>query len=83
LRHLGHDVSRTRSGVESPAADLALLALIYDTGARVQEIASGAAPAGDPDPYRVPRVLADTEDTGDTGDADDADDAEDEDEAQA
>jgi hypothetical protein len=24
LRHLGHDVSRTRSGVESPAADLAL-----------------------------------------------------------
>ena len=36
-----------------------LLAQARAEDARVQEIASSAAPAGDPDPYRVPRVVSD------------------------
>jgi ribosome-binding factor A len=41
-----------------------LLAQAREADARVQQIASGAAPAGDPDPYRVPRVVED-DDEGD------------------
>ena len=36
-----------------------LLAQAREADARVQAIASGAAPAGDADPYRVPRVSTD------------------------
>ncbi|MBC7680623.1 MAG: 30S ribosome-binding factor RbfA, partial [Pseudorhodobacter sp.] len=52
----------------------ALLATAREADAKVQEIASGAAPAGDADPYRVPRVLddggVDDEDDDDDGDGD-------------
>ena len=36
-----------------------LLAAARAEDARVQELASSAAPAGDPDPYRAPRVVED------------------------
>ncbi len=36
-----------------------LLAAARAEDARVQELASAAAPAGDPDPYRAPRVVED------------------------
>lgn len=36
-----------------------LLALAREQDARVQEIATAAEPAGDADPYRVPRVIED------------------------
>jgi ribosome-binding factor A len=39
-----------------------LLAKAREADARVQVIASGAAPAGDADPYRAPRVLEAAED---------------------
>ena len=39
-----------------------LLALAREQDARVQEIATAAEPAGDADPYRVPRVIEDGED---------------------
>ena len=39
-----------------------LLAQARAEDARVQELASSAAPAGDPDPYRAPRVAAEEED---------------------
>jgi len=49
----------------------ALLATAREADAKVQEIASGAAPAGDADPYRVPRVLDDGGvDDGDVSDGD-------------
>jgi ribosome-binding factor A len=54
-----------------------LLAEARAADARVQELASGAAPAGEADPYRVPRVVLE-EDLVDTDD-----DLEDEDEARA
>lgn len=38
-----------------------LLAKARAEDARVQEIATGALPAGDSDPYRVPRVSADSD----------------------
>jgi len=39
-----------------------LLALAREQDARVQEIATAAEPAGEADPYRVPRVIEDGED---------------------
>ncbi|MCW2569087.1 MAG: ribosome-binding factor [Mycobacterium sp.] len=36
-----------------------LLAKAKEADARVQELASGAAPAGDADPYKAPRVVLD------------------------
>ena len=39
-----------------------LLALAREQDARVQEIATAAEPAGDADPYRVPRMIEDGED---------------------
>ncbi len=39
-----------------------LLAVAREQDARVQEIATAAEPAGDADPYRVPRVIEDGED---------------------
>ncbi|MCW2586413.1 MAG: rbfA [Frankiales bacterium] len=42
-----------------------LLAQAREADARVQQIASGAAPAGDPDPYRVPRAVEDDDDEDD------------------
>ena len=39
-----------------------LLALAREHDARVQEIATAAEPAGEADPYRVPRVIEDGED---------------------
>jgi ribosome-binding factor A len=41
-----------------------LLAKAREADARVQVIASGAAPAGDADPYRAPRVIEEDEDEG-------------------
>lgn len=38
-----------------------LLAAARAEDARVQELASSAAPAGDPDPYRAPRVVDEAE----------------------
>ncbi len=45
-----------------------LLAVARAEDARVQELATGALPAGDPDPYKVPRVPEDTEDVEDEAD---------------
>jgi ribosome-binding factor A len=42
-----------------------LLAKARAEDARVQEMAAGAEPAGDPDPYRVPRELDDDDDAED------------------
>ena len=42
-----------------------LLAEARAADARVQEMASSAAPAGDADPYRAPRVIADSDDLED------------------
>jgi ribosome-binding factor A len=39
-----------------------LLAKAREADARVQVIASGAAPAGDADPYKAPRVIEEAED---------------------
>jgi ribosome-binding factor A len=43
-----------------------LLAQARAEDARVQAIAEGAAPAGDADPYRAPRVLTEDEDEAET-----------------
>ena len=59
-----------------------LLAAARAEDARVQELAEGAQPAGDPDPYRVPGERDELGvDEGGSGDAD-LDDAADEDEAE-
>ncbi len=42
-----------------------LLAQARAEDARVQEIAAGAQPAGDPDPYKAPRALDDDSDDSD------------------
>ena len=42
-----------------------LLAAARAEDARVQEIASAAAPAGDADPYKAPRVVEDSDDVSD------------------
>ena len=51
----------------------ALLAKARADDARVHEVAERAAPAGDPDPYRVPR--ADDDDSADEGPDDEDDDS--------
>ena len=45
-----------------------LLAVARAEDARVQELATGALPAGEADPYKVPRVTEDTEDVEDEAD---------------
>ena len=47
-----------------------LLAQARAADARVQEIAHGALPAGDADPYRVPRIIAAESDDQDGSDED-------------